>query len=108
VTGLRAIRGFLPRLLAAALIDWLGTGLFLAMSTVFFIRVVGLSVTDDTGWKHPAACQLGCTAALCEEAVPAQVGGGLVQRAGDPAEPGDTFRGSASFARSRSSRRRSR
>jgi MFS family permease len=46
VTGLRAIRGFLPWLLAAALIDWLGTGLFLAMSTVFFVRVVGLSVTD--------------------------------------------------------------
>jgi MFS family permease len=46
VTGLRAIRGFLPWLLASALIDWLGTGLFLAMSTVFFVRVVGLSVTE--------------------------------------------------------------
>lgn len=46
MTGLQAIRGFLPWLLAAALIDWLGTGLFLAMSTVFFVRVVGLSVTE--------------------------------------------------------------
>jgi MFS family permease len=46
MTGPQAIRGFLPWLLAAALIDWLGTGLFLAMSTVFFVRVVGLSVTE--------------------------------------------------------------
>jgi MFS family permease len=46
VTGLQAIRGFLPWLLTAALIDWLGTGLFLALSTVFFVRVVGLSVTE--------------------------------------------------------------
>ena len=38
-----AIRGFLPWLLAAALVDWLGTGLFLAVSTVFFVRFVGLS-----------------------------------------------------------------
>jgi MFS family permease len=41
-----AIRGFLPWLLAAALVDWLGTGLFLAVSTVFFIRFVGLSVAE--------------------------------------------------------------
>ena len=46
MTWLRAIRGFLPWLLTAALIDWLGTGLFLAMSTVFFVRVVGLPVTE--------------------------------------------------------------
>lgn len=43
---LAAIRGFLPWLLAAALVDWLGTGLFLAVSTVFFVRVVGLSVAE--------------------------------------------------------------
>jgi MFS family permease len=41
-----AIRGFLPWLLAAALVDWLGTGLFLAVSTVFFVRFVGLSVAE--------------------------------------------------------------
>lgn len=46
MTRLQAIRGFLPWLLTAAFIDWLGTGLFLAMSTVFFVRVVGLSVTE--------------------------------------------------------------
>lgn len=46
MTGLRAIRGFLPWLLTAAFIDWLGTGLFLAMSTVFFVRTMGLSVTE--------------------------------------------------------------
>lgn len=46
MTGRQAIRGFLPWLLAGAFIDWLGTGLFLAMSTVFFVRVVGLSVTE--------------------------------------------------------------
>jgi MFS family permease len=41
-----AIRGFLPWLLAAALVDWLGTGLFLAVSTIFFVRFVGLSVAE--------------------------------------------------------------
>jgi MFS family permease len=41
-----AIRGFLPWLLAAALVDWLGTGLFLAVSTVFFVRSAGLSVPE--------------------------------------------------------------
>jgi MFS family permease len=35
---------FLPLLLTAALVDWIGTGLFLAVSSVFFVRVVGLSV----------------------------------------------------------------
>jgi Na+/melibiose symporter-like transporter len=59
VTGLRAIRGFLPWLLTAALIDWLGTGLFLAMSTVFFVRVVGLSVSDvDSGLTIAALAAL--------------------------------------------------
>lgn len=36
-------RSFLPWLLAAALVEWVGTGLFLAVSVVFFVRVVGLS-----------------------------------------------------------------
>lgn len=39
-------RGFLPWLLTAALVDWVGTGMFLAVSTVFFVRVVGLPVTQ--------------------------------------------------------------
>ncbi|HEV3289368.1 MAG TPA: hypothetical protein VG123_10260 [Streptosporangiaceae bacterium] len=34
---------FLPWLLASALVDWVGTGLFLAVSVLFFVRVVGLS-----------------------------------------------------------------
>jgi MFS family permease len=37
---------FLPLLLTAALVDWVGTGLFLAVSSVFFVRVVGLSVVQ--------------------------------------------------------------
>lgn len=37
-------RAFLPWLLTAALVDWAGTGMFIAVSTVFFVRVVGLSV----------------------------------------------------------------
>jgi MFS family permease len=37
---------FLPLLLTAALVDWVGTGLFLAVSSVFFVRVVGLSVVE--------------------------------------------------------------
>jgi MFS family permease len=37
-------RTFLPWLLTAALVDWVGTGMFLAVSTVFFVRVVGLPV----------------------------------------------------------------
>ena len=39
-------RAFLPWLLTAALVDWVGTGMFLAVSTVFFVRVVGLSVAE--------------------------------------------------------------
>src|SRR5215469_2671725 len=39
-------RAFLPWLLTAALVDWVGTGMFLAVSTVFFVRVVGLSVPE--------------------------------------------------------------
>jgi MFS family permease len=35
--------GFLPWLLASALVDWVGTGLFLAVSVLFFVRVAGLS-----------------------------------------------------------------
>jgi MFS family permease len=46
VRWVSAVRGFLPWLLAAALVDWLGTGLFLAVSTVFFVRYVGLSVAE--------------------------------------------------------------
>jgi MFS family permease len=46
VRWVSAIRGFLPWLLAAALVDWLGTGLFLAVSTIFFVRFVGLSVAE--------------------------------------------------------------
>jgi MFS family permease len=47
VTGARAgVRAFLPWLLAAALVDWVGTGMFLAVSTVFFVRVVGLPVAQ--------------------------------------------------------------
>lgn len=38
------VRPFLPWLLTAALVDWVGTGMFLAVSTVFFVRVVGLPV----------------------------------------------------------------
>jgi MFS family permease len=37
---------FLPLLLTAALVDWVGTGLFLAVSSVFFVRVVGLSIVE--------------------------------------------------------------
>jgi len=44
--AMAGIRGFLPWLLAATLVDWLGTGLFLAVSTVFFVRVAGLPVAD--------------------------------------------------------------
>jgi MFS family permease len=40
------VRPFLPWLLTAALVDWVGTGMFLAVSTVFFVRVVGLSVAE--------------------------------------------------------------
>jgi MFS family permease len=36
----------LPRLLSAAFVEWLGTGLFLAVSTTFFVKVVGLTVTQ--------------------------------------------------------------
>jgi hypothetical protein len=42
----RAAGRFLPWLLTAALVDWVGTGLFLAVSTVFFVRVVGLSTVE--------------------------------------------------------------
>lgn len=38
-----AAGAFLPWLLASALVDWVGTGLFLAVSVLFFVRVVGLS-----------------------------------------------------------------
>src|SRR5215469_12665946 len=40
------VRAFLPWLLMAALVDWVGTGMFLAVSTVFFVRVVGLPVAQ--------------------------------------------------------------
>src|SRR5215469_11468876 len=40
------VRAFLPWLLTAALVDWVGTGLFLAVSIVFFVRVVGLPVAQ--------------------------------------------------------------
>jgi len=47
VTGARSsVRAFLPWLLTAALVDWVGTGMFLAVSTVFFVRVVGLPVAE--------------------------------------------------------------
>jgi MFS family permease len=39
-------RAFLPWLLTAALVDWVGTGMFVAVSTVFFVRVVGLPVAQ--------------------------------------------------------------
>jgi MFS family permease len=42
----RSSARFLPLLLTAALVDWVGTGLFLAVSSVFFVRVVGLSVVE--------------------------------------------------------------
>ncbi|MEV6907962.1 MFS transporter [Amycolatopsis sp. NPDC051071] len=38
-----AIAGYLPRLLVAALVEWIGNGLFLAASAVYFVRVAGLS-----------------------------------------------------------------
>ncbi|PXX56301.1 MFS transporter [Nocardia tenerifensis] len=34
---------YLPRLLLAALVEWVGTGMFLAASAVYFVRVAGLS-----------------------------------------------------------------
>jgi len=36
----------LPRLLSASFVEWLGTGLFLAVSAIFFAQVVGLTVTQ--------------------------------------------------------------
>ncbi|CAL9422798.1 hypothetical protein SUDANB95_01879 [Actinosynnema sp. ALI-1.44] len=36
-------RTYLPRLLGAAFVEWIGTGLFIAASAVYFVRVVGLS-----------------------------------------------------------------
>src|SRR5438874_6980764 len=47
--GLAALRPQLPEdrraraLAAASLIDWMGTGIWLTVSTLFFVRVVGLS-----------------------------------------------------------------
>src|SRR5919197_4596169 len=47
--GLAALRPRLPEdrlaraLAAASLIDWIGTGIWLTVSTLFFVRVVGLS-----------------------------------------------------------------
>ena len=38
--------GFLPWLLTSAQVDWTGTGLFLAVSVLFFVRVVGLSAAE--------------------------------------------------------------
>lgn len=46
MTARSGIRAFLPWLLTAALVDWVGTGMFLAVSTVFFVRVVGLPVAE--------------------------------------------------------------
>lgn len=40
------VTGFLPWLLTAAFVEWVGTGLFLAVSVVFFVRVVGLSTAQ--------------------------------------------------------------
>lgn len=42
VTVRGRLRGFMPLVQGAALIEWTGTGLFLAVSTVYFVRVVGL------------------------------------------------------------------
>jgi MFS family permease len=44
--GRPEVRGFLPWLLTAAFVEWVGTGLFLAVSVVFFVRVVGLSTAQ--------------------------------------------------------------
>ncbi|MCX4658014.1 MFS transporter [Streptomyces uncialis] len=37
---------YLPSLQLVAFIEWTGTGLFLAASTIYFVRIVGLSVTS--------------------------------------------------------------
>lgn len=42
----RSSARFLLLLLTAALVDWIGTGLFLGVSSVFFVRVIGLSVVE--------------------------------------------------------------
>ncbi len=39
-------RQFLPAVQLAALVEWTGTGLFLAVSTIYFVRIVGLSATS--------------------------------------------------------------
>ena len=41
-TGRPGLRDFLPLVQTAALIEWTGTGLFLAVSTIYFVQVVGL------------------------------------------------------------------
>lgn len=35
-------RRYLPRLLVAAFVEWIGTGLFIAASAIYFVQVVGL------------------------------------------------------------------
>lgn len=39
-------RQFLPLVQGAALIEWTGTGLFLAVSTIYFVKVAGLSTSS--------------------------------------------------------------
>lgn len=41
-TGRPGFREFLPLVQTAALIEWTGTGLFLAVSTIYFVKIVGL------------------------------------------------------------------
>jgi MFS family permease len=50
-------------LLIAALVDWVGTGLFLAVSTVYFLRVTGLS-TVEVGAGLTVAALVAMPAAL--------------------------------------------
>lgn len=40
--GRLAFAQYLPRLLAAALIEWVGSGMFMAASVIYFVRIVGL------------------------------------------------------------------
>lgn len=40
------VRRFLPWLLTASLVEWIGTGMFVTASTVYFVRFVGLTPTS--------------------------------------------------------------
>ena len=54
------LRDFMPILQGAALVEWTGTGLFLAVSTVYFVKVVGLSPASvGTGLTVAGAVAMG-------------------------------------------------